>query len=57
MQVLLASYVCMDGCTFPAPTGPTMAIILAFWPQLKDTFFKVSLPPFFTQTETQKTTH
>lgn len=57
MQVLLASYVCMDGCTFPTPTGPTMAIILAFWPQLKDTFFKVSLPPFFTQTETQKTTH
>ena len=41
-----ASYMGDIFLTFPAPTGPTMAIILAFWPQLKDTFFKVSLPPF-----------
>lgn len=33
--------------TFPAPTGPTMAIIRACGPQLKEVFFKVSLPPFF----------
>ena len=40
--------------TFPAPTGPTMAIIRAFWPQLKDIFFKVSLPPFFAYKEAHK---
>ena len=57
MQVPITGILCMFGRTFPAPTGPTMAIILAFWPQLNDTFFKVSLPPFFTQTETQTMTH
>ena len=43
--------------TFPAPTGPTMAIILVFWSQLKEIFFKVNLPPFFVHRQLKGTNH
>ena len=37
--------------TFPAPTGPTMAISRALWSQLKEILCNVGLPPVFKHIE------